>query len=184
MNKTLLSAALIAGFGVAALAPQAANASDGTVTFAGKVTASTCTINVGTTSGGSSSTVTLPTVDVASLSAAGKVAAPTPFSIYLTACTFANAGNVGVYFEPGANTQTDGNLKNTAATNNVEIQLLNSTQGVMTLNSASGAQNGTTAAVTTSSTSATLNYYAQYYATAAATAGTVGSSVTYSVVYP
>ena len=183
MNKTLLSAALIAGFGVAAFAPQTARASDGTVTFAGKVSASTCTINVNA-SGAASATVTLPTVDVAALPSSGKVAGATPFSIALTACTFGTAGNVGVYFEPGANTQADGNLKNTSATNNVEIQLLNSTQGVMTLNSASGAQNGTTAAVTTTSTSATLNYFAQYYATAAATAGTVGSSVTYSVVYP
>lgn len=183
MNKALLSAALIASFGVAAFAPQAAHASDGTITFAGKVTASTCTINVNAT-GSASATVTLPTVDVAALPSSGKVAGTTPFSIALTACTFNTAGNVGVYFEPGANTLADGNLKNTAATNNVEVQLLNNTQGVMTLNSASGAQNATTAAVTTSSTSAALNYYAQYYATAAATAGLVGSSVTYSVVYP
>lgn len=182
MNKLLLTSALVAAFGAAALAPQAARASDGTITFNGKVTASTCTIGVN--GGGASNGVTLPTVATSALSAAGTVAAATPFSVTLTACTFGTAGNVGLYFEPGANTMADGNLKNTAATNNVEIQLLNGTQGVMTLNSASGSQNGTTAAVTTTATSATLNYYAQYYATAAATAGTVASTVTYSVVYP
>jgi major type 1 subunit fimbrin (pilin) len=182
MNKILLSAALIAGFGVAALAPQAAKASDGTMTFNGKVVASTCT--VGVNGGGASNSVTLPTVATSALPSAGTVAAATPFSVKLTGCTFGTAGNVGLYFEPGTNTLADGNLKNTAATNNVEVQLLNATQGVMTLNSASGSQNGSTAAVTTASSSATLNYYAQYYAIAAASAGTVASTVTYSVVYP
>lgn len=183
MNRILLSAALIAGFGIAAFAPQSARATDGTITFAGKITSTTCAINVNA-SGSASATVTLPTVDLAALASSGKVAGATPFTIGLTGCTGTNTGSVGVYFEPGANTQPDGNLKNTAATNNVEIQLLNGTQGVMTLNSASGAQNGTTAAVVSGYTAATLAYYAQYFATAAATAGIVGSSVTYSVVYP
>lgn len=184
MTKTLLSAALIAGLGLAALAPQAAKASDGTITFNGKITSSTCT--VGVNGGGASNGVTLPTVATSALTGAiGKVAAATPFSVKLTACSFSPAGTVGLYFEPGANTQPDGNLKNTAATNNVEVQLLNASQGVMTLNSAPGSQNGSTAIVAAGDTSATLNYYAQYYASAATvTAGTVTSTVTYSVVYP
>lgn len=184
MNKLLLTSALVAAFGAAALAPQVARASDGTITFNGKVTASTCTIGVN--GGGASNGVTLPTVATSALSGSiGKVAAATPFSVKLTACTFAPAGTVGLYFEPGPNTLADGNLKNTAASNGVEIQLLNGTQGVMTLNSAPGSQNGSTATVATGDTSATLNYYAQYYASAATvTAGTVTSTVTYSVVYP
>jgi len=181
MNKTLLSAALMAGVGIAAFAPQAANASDGTITFTGSISASTCTVSA---NGGSA--VALPNVSTSALSTVGETAAATPFSIALTGCTGLNTGSVGVYFEPGASTLADGNLKNTSVGgSNVEIQLLNGTQGVMTLNSTSGSQNGTTAAVTTTSTSATLNYYAQYVAaTAAATTGSVASSVTFSVIYP
>jgi major type 1 subunit fimbrin (pilin) len=184
MNKLLIASALVASLGALALAPQAAHASDGTITFNGKVTASTCTIGVN--GGGASNGVTLPTVATSALNGSiGKVAAATPFSVSLSACTFGTAGNVGLYFEPGPTTQADGNLKNTATPNGVEIQLLNNTQGVMALNNAAGAQNGSTAAVTTTSTSATLNYYAQYYASAATVnAGTVTSTVTYSVIYP
>ncbi len=60
MNKLLLTSALVVAFGAAALAPQVARASDGTITFNGKVTASTCTIGVN--GGGASNGVTLPTV--------------------------------------------------------------------------------------------------------------------------
>ena len=45
MNKLLLSAALVAAFGAAALAPQSAMAVDGTITVTGTVNASTCKIN-------------------------------------------------------------------------------------------------------------------------------------------
>jgi major type 1 subunit fimbrin (pilin) len=183
MNKLLIASALVASLGALAFAPQSAHASDGTITFNGKVTASTCT--VGVNGGGASNGVTLPTVSTSALNGAGKVAATTPFSVDLSGCTFGTAGNVSLYFEPGPNTQADGNLKNTAANNGVEIQLLNNAQGVMALNKAAGDQNGSTAAVTTSATSATLNYYAQYYASAATVnAGAVTSTVTYSVVYP
>ena len=60
MKKTILSAALAAVMGVVAFAPQNAKASDGTITFNGKITAQTCTI--AGNGGGSSFTVTLPTV--------------------------------------------------------------------------------------------------------------------------
>jgi major type 1 subunit fimbrin (pilin) len=182
MNKTLLSAALIAGFGVAAFAPQTAHAVDGTITFNGKITASTCTINA---PGGASFAVTLPTVATTALSTVGAVAGTTPFALTLTACTFATAGNVSTYFEPSAaNILADGNLKNTATSNGVEVRLLNSTSTPLALNGVSGSQNASTAAVTTSSTGATLNYFAQYFAASAVTAGTVTAQVTYSVTYP
>jgi major type 1 subunit fimbrin (pilin) len=182
MNKTLLSAAMIAGFGVAAFAPQTARAVDGTITINGKVTSSTCAINA---PGGASFTVTLPTVAVTALSTTGSVAGTTPFALTLTTCTFATAGNVSTYFEPSAtNILPDGNLKNTAATNGVEVRLLNSTSTPLALNGLSGSQNASTAAVTTSSTGATLNYFAQYFAASAVTPGAVAAQVTYSITYP
>jgi major type 1 subunit fimbrin (pilin) len=182
MNKTLLSAALIAGFGIAAFAPQAAHAVDGTITINGKITSSTCTIN---SPGGASFIVTLPTVATSALSSTGAVAGTTPFALTLTACTFATAGNVSTYFEPStANILADGNLKNTAATNGVEVRLLNSTSVPLALNGLSGAQNASTAAVTTTTTGAVLNYFAQYYAASTVTAGAVSAQVTYSVTYP
>jgi major type 1 subunit fimbrin (pilin) len=182
MNKTLLSAAMIAGFGVAAFAPQTARAVDGTITINGKITSSTCTINA---PGGASFTVTLPTVATTALSTTGAVAGTTPFALTLTACTFATAGNVSTYFEPSAaNILADGNLKNTAATNGVEVRLLNSASTPLALNGLSGSQNASTAAVTTTSTGATLNYFAQYFAASTVTAGAVAAQVTYSVTYP
>ncbi|GAB2563003.1 type 1 fimbrial protein [Dyella jejuensis] len=183
MKKTLLTAALLTAVGVVALAPQAARATDGQITINGKITSSTCTINSGT----SSFAVTLPTVAVSALNATGAVAGDTPFSISLTGCTISTAGNVSAYFEPGANVQADGNLKNTGSATGVEVQLLNSGNTPINLGSASGSQNSTTAAVTTTSTSATLNYFAQYIVPASSTkaaAGAVSTSVYYSVTYP
>jgi hypothetical protein len=58
MKKTLLTAALLTAFGVAVVAPQAANAaSSSTINFTGKVYADTCVITV---NGGAA--VALPTV--------------------------------------------------------------------------------------------------------------------------
>ena len=71
MNKTLLSAALIAGFGIAAFVPQAAHAaSTGTINFSGKVYADTCTVNVN----GAGATVVLPTVATSAFAATANTA--------------------------------------------------------------------------------------------------------------
>ena len=188
MTKTLLSAALIAGLGIAAFAPQAAHAVDGTINISGKITGSTCTISNSTGTGTSTFTVTLPTVATSALSTLGAVAGTTPFSINLSGCTFLAAGNVSTYFEPSsANVLADGNLKNTAATNGVEVRLLNDGLTPIALNQPSGSQNSSTAAVTTSGTSATLKYFAQYIAPGAAgsvSGGAVTAQVQYSVTYP
>jgi major type 1 subunit fimbrin (pilin) len=179
MNKTLLSAALIAGFGIAALAPQAARATDGTITFAGKIVANTCTI-ASTSVGGSgtaSFTVTLPTVAAGALgTTAGTVAGTTPFSINLSACT--STGTVKTYFEPGATIKANGHL--TAGLANLDLQLLNAGQAPIDLSTQAGT---TTATIATGA--ATLNYFAQYYNTGGTVAtGNVASSVNYTVVYP
>lgn len=181
MKPVLLTTALAVACGALALAP-VAYAADGTITINGVVQANTCAINVNG-SGSSSTTVTLPTVSTANLTAAGAVAGATAFSIVLSSCgTALNTHSVSAYWT-GGNIQPDGNLKNTAATNNVEVQLLSGgvSGTAMTLNSAQGAQNSPTATI--SSGAATLNYAAQYYATAAASAGNVSSTVSYTLVY-
>lgn len=176
MKKILVSAALAAILGTAAFS---ASAVDGTITFNGKVNSNTCTINAGT---GASFAVTLPTVGAGSLgTTAGTVAGTTPFNIALSACSA--TGTVKAYFEPGATINTNGRLSNTATTGaaaGVDLQVLNSGQTAINLNT----QSGTTTA-TIASNAATLNYFVQYYNTTAAavTAGNVTSTVNYTIQY-
>lgn len=189
MNKTILSAALVASFGIAALVPQTARATDGIITFTGKIVASTCAINAA--SGGATFTVTLPNVAASALTTSGSVAGTTPFALTLTGCTFAAATTASTYFEPSTtNIATDGNLKNTATAtpaSNVEVRLLNSSSATVNLNGANGAQNASTASIPAgASGGATLNYFAQYFtgpAAGGAVAGSVTSQVAYSITY-
>lgn len=183
LKHTLLVAGLTVACGAMAI-PQAARAvqnptKDGTITINGLVVANSCVINANGT-GSSNATVTLPTVYTGALGAAGVTAGKTAFSIAVTGCD-TNLKNVSAYWS-GANIVTgDGNLKNTAATNNVEVQLLNADSSTINLGGVQGSQSSQT--VTLSSGGATLNYYAQYYATAAATPGTVNTSVDFTLVY-
>ena len=180
MKKTLLSAVMIASFGVAALASQAARAVDGTITFTGKVVANTCVFKVN--GGRSSNTVVLPLVFTSALSAARNVAGNTTFTISDTGCD-PLLTSVQAYFN-GANVDgTTGNLKNTGTATNVQVQLLNGTTTVMPLNAANAtAQNSPVG--TLSGGAATMNYSAQYIAVGgAATAGLVNTSVAYTINY-
>jgi major type 1 subunit fimbrin (pilin) len=174
MKLKALVAALVATSGL--LGMTAAQASDGTVTFTGSIVATSCVIT-----GGGNIAVTLPPVDASALSASGKTATPTQFSIAMTACPATTS--LHALFEIGANVDTTtGNLKNTGTATNVEISLLNSALGA--INIATQANDGAGTGLTTTTAGAyTLNYYAQYIATGAAGAGTVASSVTYSLVY-
>ncbi|HWX66700.1 MAG TPA: fimbrial protein [Rhodanobacter sp.] len=186
MNKALLSAALIAGFGVAAFAPQAAQAADGTININGTVTAGTCKVNGGSPA---TVTVTLPSVQTSALSTISSVAARTPFTLAITGCA---AGITGAttYFEPGVGIDTvTGNLINTGTAANVEVQLLNGAGSTAAVFSPIVLGAGTVAAqnsgqATVAAGSATLNYYAQYFAkTAAVGAGTVVSSAQFTMIY-
>ena len=180
MKKTLLSAVMIASFGVAALASLSVQAaSSGTINFTGKVLADTCTINI---NGSSTSTVALPTVMTAIFgSTVGTVAGATPFTIALTGCD-PNTTSAKMAFTGGATIDTTtGNLKNatTSGGSNVEIQLLNSSNAV--INTSSQA-NAPTIAVTNGAGSTSLT--AQYISTASATtAGLVTSSVGFTLTY-
>jgi major type 1 subunit fimbrin (pilin) len=160
------------------------HATDGTITFNGKVTDQTCTIS---TPGGKDFTVTLPTVSASTLSAQSSTAGRTPFSINLTKCS---KGQVATYFEPGSTVDFNtGRLVNQAQTNaatNVQIQLLGKNNQYIPILAAgaNGAQNNSQwVAVTNDGDSADLNYYAEYYATNAVGAGDVTSSVQYTIIY-
>ncbi len=178
MNKTLLSAALIAGFGIAALAPQTASASDGTITINGQVNAATCTVAVTGTTG---STVTLPTVATTVLGASGNTAGQTAFSIGLTGCS-AGVTKAATYFEAGPNVNAAGRLNNSGVATNVNVQLVNS-DGTTPIVIGTAAPTTGVGSFAVAGGIATLNYFARYYATGVAGAGGVATSVTFSMVY-
>jgi major type 1 subunit fimbrin (pilin) len=166
-------------------------ASDGTITFTGSVDASTCTVV--TTGTGGSFTVALPQVSSGTLAAVGKTAGDTAFTIKLTGCSDI-AGNVSTNFEAGTATDlSTGRLNNTTlagGATNVQIQLLNATNGSpIVVGSPGASQNSQSVALTSDGATpptgiATLNYFARYYATGASTAGSVSSLVTYSMILP
>jgi major type 1 subunit fimbrin (pilin) len=179
---------IVAAMGAAV---SAAQASDGTLTINGQLTATTCTVKGNNTA--NDFTVTLPTLSVSALPGSGSVAGATGFTINLSDCTPAT-GNVYTFWEYGANTLADGNLKNNGTATNVEVQLLDyngASPLTIDVSKASGAQSGAgttpTVAITGTSGSgtATLKYAAQYVAPAtAAGAGSVTTNVVYSIAYP
>ena len=178
MNKTLLSAVLIAGFGIAASAPQAASATDGTINFTGAVTGSTCTVKINNAVGPAA--ITLPTVSTTALSTIGATAGETAFSINLSACTGA-ATKVSTFFENGPNVNAAGRLVNTGGATGVDVQLVNSDNSAITVGAAAPTSGVGVATIATNA--ANLSYFARYYATAAAGAGSVTSTVQFSVIY-
>lgn len=183
MTKTLLTAALIASFGIAAVA----NAADGTITFNGKVTSASCDISIN--GGTASPTIQLPAVQTSDLGA-GAAAGFTPVSIALSNCSAGTGSSnptvttVVPYFEPGAGTDAStGYLKNTGTANNVQVILSKDATigGKLNLNQGPN-QQGTTPALL--SGNPTFTYYAGYIApTAAAAPGTVISTVQYTLSY-
>ncbi|SFS17317.1 major type 1 subunit fimbrin (pilin) [Dyella sp. OK004] len=178
MTKTLITTALIAAFGFAALAPNSASAADGTINITGTVNASTCKINGGASP--ATINVALPTVSTTSLSAAGAVAGRTAFALNLTNC--GSLTKAQTFFEPGPTIMADGNLKNASGTaTGVEVQLLNSDFSNINLAGTSTTQASQQTTLTTGA--GNLNYYAQYFATAAAGAGTVSTSVQFTMLY-
>lgn len=175
MNKLLLSAALVASIGAAALAPRTASAVDGTITITGNVNSSTCKINGGNSP--AAINVTLPTVSTNALNATAAVAGRTPFSIALTGCGALTKAQT--FFEPGPTILSDGNLKNGGSATNIEVQLLDGSYNPINLSTS----NATQPQFALTSGNGTVNYYAQYYATSAATAGTVSTSVQFTMLY-
>lgn len=199
MKKTILSAVLTATFGLAALAPQLASAADGTITFNGQITDTTCTVTgSGGAAGTGNITVTLPTVSASALAAAGQSAGDRGFSLVLGGGANCTNGKTGAMWvettaTPALDTAT-GALKNQAAggATNVQVRLVNpaNTQPInLGINAA--VTNGATViaasnqpAATIAGNTAELKYVAQYLAVGgAATAGAVTTFLTYSMQY-
>lgn len=165
-------------FALAALAPAASFASDGTITFSGSIEPTTCVIKGGTPS----FAVTLPKVSTTAFSESRAAGAKT-FTIELTSCS-ENRG-VRAYFERGPNdfNGSGGYLKNNGTAKNVVVQLKSLNGSPLGQITTGTEDQGGFVAI--SDGAATLQYLAQYFATGTdtPTTGTVTTSVTYSLQF-
>lgn len=184
MKKSLLVAT--AAVLTLAIAP-VAFAADGTITFNGAISDSTCDITggAGTNGGKNDFTVTLPTVQVSALNADGQRAGDTYFEVKLDGANCINSKTAKLWWETAHSPNIDvatGRLKNTAssgAAGKVQVGLKNSSGADIHM-----FQNTNPSTVVVANNVGTLAYTAQYVATGgAATAGAVATSVVYSVAY-
>lgn len=168
---------------VAATATSAVLAADGTINFNGELKAETC---VAAVNGGSASNtiVTLPTLPTSTLAAPGQVAGQTGFSIQLGKCSAA-LKTAAAYFEGGGTVDPlTGNLKSDGGAKNVQLQLVDATNGKVIKAGDTGQLTATSRiAIDPKALTAELPYAVQYIAKDAATPGTVSSYVTYSINY-
>jgi major type 1 subunit fimbrin (pilin) len=197
MNIRIKRAMLAAGIVTTMALPLTGQASDGTITFTGAVTASTCTLSVNG-GGTGNATVALPTVDTSALSGTGvgTAAAGTFFSVALGTCTgIADIGSptpaapthVTIYFEAGPNVdEATGGLINTVGGSNVEVNLYNASGSTIVGTQIQPGTNTHLPAALPIAGGVTQWFYAGYStagAGIAATAGAVSTSITYSLIY-
>ncbi|EOI5730374.1 fimbrial protein [Cronobacter malonaticus] len=154
-------------------------ASQGTVTFNGKLIAETCEIDTNDIN----KTVTLPTLSTQTLANAADEAGSTSFTIKAVNCPTAIT-KVAAHFEAldstGFNPLT-GNLTNAAATGaakNVEVRLYNTDSTTIPVGGTGSAFN------VQSDQTAVMTYIGGYYATAATEPGDVTAKVNYTLSYP
>ncbi len=182
---TVLSAALAAL--LSAVSVNAMAASTGTITFNGKLTDTTCNVNI--EGQGADATVTLPTVSVSELTAAGNTTGRTAFRMALSGCTIGTVGQqstVSAFFQPGDTVDlSTGRLKNVSGdATNVDLELLDASNSYAVINVGNTAQVNDMAYVDIATDgTATLPYAVEYYANGKTTAGTVTSSVVYNLQY-
>jgi major type 1 subunit fimbrin (pilin) len=199
MNRIRL-AMIVAGVTTAVGLPMTGLASDGTITFTGAVTASTCTLSVNGAANSGTATVTLPTVDTAALTGSSPktTAAGTFFSIGLANCnaatdvglpTAAAPTHVQIYFEagPSVDQATSGLINTTGAGySNVEVMLYNAS-GSTAVGTLINPGTGTNQPTVLPIADGTQWFYAGYSTTGTgaggATAGAVSTQVTYSLIY-
>ncbi len=199
MNTLIKRALVVAGITTAIALPLATQASDGTITFTGGVTANTCTVKVNG-AGTGDGTVTLPTVSQSALTAAGQktTAAGTFFHIDVSACVLTTADLAGAavpttvkdYFESGDNfNPLSVFLFNTFVGSDVEVNLYNASSAGKANIITTQIKPGTlpnSANMIDLSAGGSEYFYAGYSTAgtaAAATAGLVSTSVTYSLIY-
>jgi major type 1 subunit fimbrin (pilin) len=200
MNNWIKRTMIVAGIATATALPLGGQASDGTITFTGAVTASTCTLSINGGVNAGTATVALPTVDTAALTgtAPHTTAAGTFFSVGVTACSAtADIGNpaaapthVAIYFEAGPTVdQATGGLINTtgAGFSNVEVKLYNASGSTAVGTQIMPGTPTNQPTLLTVTTGGTQWFYAGYSTSGAgaggASAGAVSTQVTYSLVY-
>jgi len=197
MKKTLISTALTAVLGFATFAPMVASAKDGTITFTGLITPTTCIITGGGKATGTGDiTVQLPDVSASALPA-GDTAGDTDFSLILSGPDCTDGKTAALWIEttqtPALDTAT-GALRNqaTGGAGNVEVRLVNKANSLpinlgvndYVVNGQQVVAASNQPAATISGNTATLNYVAQYLAVGGdATPGAVTTYLTYSMQY-
>jgi major type 1 subunit fimbrin (pilin) len=188
--KSFLPAMAIVTGGLLGVASLGAHAADGTITFTGTVSNTTCSINGAASGSPADLSVTLPTVSTGTLASQGAVAgtsSPTQMVLALSGCT-GGATKAVAAFENGPTVdQTTGNLSNQTAVGSggagkVEVRLLNAS--LLPINITTGANNDiANNGATITGGNANLKYFAQYYSTGTATPGAVNTSVQYTMQY-
>lgn len=199
MTRTFFSVAVAAALALTALSPRTTHAADGTITYNGAVTDTTCTVTGGGAASGTGNiTVQLPDVSASILSAAGQTAGKMPFSLILgggAKCT--NGKTAALWIETTETPALDnatGALRNQApgGAGNVQVQMINPTNNQpIDLSVNAIVANGDTLiagsnqpAATIAGNTATLNYEAQYLAVGGgSTPGLVTTYLTYSMQY-
>jgi len=195
MNIRLKRALLAARIATTMALPLSTQASDGTITFTGAVTANTCTVNVNG-SGSNNATVVLPIVDTSALTNASgplQTAAGTFFNMAVSACTATHLDiggaaptTVQIYFEAGPNVDEATSGLINGGTSHVEVNLYNASNSTVVGTKIHPGTNTNQPSTLAIGAGGTQWFYAAYStagANAAATAGTVSTSVTYSLIY-
>lgn len=124
-----LSTLRLAFAGTALVASMAASAADGTITFTGDITATTCIVGPGTGAGGAAKAIKikLPELATSALGTDGATNGDTDFSLKLGggADCVGQSGKLGKMAFSGANINpTTGRLTNTGTAANVEVELV------------------------------------------------------------
>jgi major type 1 subunit fimbrin (pilin) len=198
MNIRIKRAMMAAGIATAMALPLSSQASDGTITFTGGVTANTCTVSVNAS--GADATVVLPIVSTSALTNAATktTASGTFFNMAVTACTATHLDiggaaptTVQIYFEAGPNVdEVTGGLINAVGGSNVEVNLYNASAASVVGTQIMPGTNTNKPPTLAIGSGGTQWFYAGYstagtngLAGATATAGVVNTSITYSLIY-
>lgn len=195
MKKVLLAASIVSALSLVGYA----HANSGTIKFDGEVTDATCDVVIDD-GAGTVTTVNLPPVSKAALSATNSVAGKTQFILKTSNCqNFGGTGQpskVAAYFKPDANNvdSTNGLLNNIAsgtdAATKVQLELVDGTNnntikaGFASQMNATGGNEFVAITGTSPNGSVELPYAVQYKSVAGgATAGDVKGEVAFDLVY-
>lgn len=194
MKKVLLAASIVSALSLVGYA----HANSGTIKFDGEIVDATCDVVIDD-GAGTVTTVNLPPVSKAALSAVNSVAGKTQFILKTSNCqNFGGTGQpstVAAYFKPDATIvdSTNGLLNNIAATDkatNVQLELVDGTNnntikaGFASQMNATGGNEFVAITGTSPNGSVSLPYSVQYKSVAGgATAGDVKAEVAFDLVY-